>query len=469
MRALDKAILRILLRTPAKDAEPEIIDGGKGSGNWGHAGRPGLVGGSGKGGGKAFRVESKETKSGFIGLQRAKAFRSIANNARAYAGDYRSFVHSLSYEQQEQIKTQYKASGTTESISEYTKRLQAIMAARPAEKWKEKNKPVTGRDISMTYRYNPKSSKFDDEIEDVIHTQGFDGVPKIVSQAEFDKITAANPQMPVLFRSYSAPDADTLQVYDEMLEHGEWYVDCSTGGAQYGQGMYCAGVYGENKNFKHALGEMKHYRSLNEEKIAGNLAEPLLSEVKQKYTDEGRSVVWDNDEYKYRVYDKDGNAVATFEFNDYGGYVAVSKGNEKSLRDEIPPDGATFLLNGYVEAKREGDEITFLTTGETRSLNSADWSPMWHYTWTYDYDLIGSGKPVSSTRMMTLDPNAKIITWDDAKKLRENSAHGHADLGVIAAMYGYDAINAEGHGLSDSYTVVLNRTKLILSEQRVRV
>ena len=41
------------------------------------------------------------------------------------------------------------------------------------------------------------------------------------------------------------------------------------------------------------------------------------------------------------------------------------------------------------------------------------------------------------------------------------------DTGTAMALKGYDAINAEGHGKSDSYTVVLNRTKLILNEQRV--
>ena len=38
------------------------------------------------------------------------------------------------------------------------------------------------------------------------------------------------------------------------------------------------------------------------------------------------------------------------------------------------------------------------------------------------------------------------------------------DLGSYAAMKGYDAINAEGHGKSGSYTVILNRTKLIIKE-----
>ena len=61
MRAFDKAIFRWLLKTPARDEEPEVVndpdaeDGGPGSGNWGHRGRPGLRGGSGKGGGAQYR------------------------------------------------------------------------------------------------------------------------------------------------------------------------------------------------------------------------------------------------------------------------------------------------------------------------------------------------------------------------------------------------------------------------------
>ena len=37
--------------------------------------------------------------------------------------------------------------------------------------------------------------------------------------------------------------------------------------------------------------------------------------------------------------------------------------------------------------------------------------------------------------------------------------------GELAALLGYDAINAEGHGQSGSYTVILNRTKTIFKKQ----
>lgn len=40
----------------------------------------------------------------------------------------------------------------------------------------------------------------------------------------------------------------------------------------------------------------------------------------------------------------------------------------------------------------------------------------------------------------------------------------NADLGTLAAELGYDAINATGHGESGSYTVILNRTKVILQK-----
>ena len=41
------------------------------------------------------------------------------------------------------------------------------------------------------------------------------------------------------------------------------------------------------------------------------------------------------------------------------------------------------------------------------------------------------------------------------------------DTGAFAALLGYDAINAEGHGASGSYTVILNRTKCIFLDDSI--
>ena len=62
------------------------IDGGAGSGNWGHVGRPGKRGGSGKGGGKQNRTGSKETGFSSAAKERAKSKASGASSNPDPAG-----------------------------------------------------------------------------------------------------------------------------------------------------------------------------------------------------------------------------------------------------------------------------------------------------------------------------------------------------------------------------------------------
>ena len=205
---------------------------------------------------------------------------------------------------------------------------------------------VVAEGKDLTGIWQRRENQFDFAIEDVMAAQGFDGLPRVVSKEEFEAaVKAANGgQGFIAQRTYSASDQETLDMYRDMLYNGKWYVDCGTGGAQYGQGMYCAADY--NGQLTSGIkAEMQHYIELN-----------------------------------------------------------VSRGNTLS----------------YVET-------------------------------------------------LTLDPSAKIISYDDLfKRAQENDAWAimsqgrTTDLGVFAAVLGYDAINAEGHGESGSYTVVLNRTKLII-------
>lgn len=95
---------------------------------------------------------------------------------------------------------------------------------------------VDGKDISNTWERRP--DKFAFSIEDVLDAQGFDGLPRVISKEEFDR--AVKESKFIAQRTYSAPDQQTLDAYREQLYSGKWYVDCSNGGAQYGQGMYCA-------------------------------------------------------------------------------------------------------------------------------------------------------------------------------------------------------------------------------------
>ena len=628
------------------------IDGGPGSGNFGHAGRPGKVGGSGKGGGSSYRTQT--SKGSYIGVQKAKAFKSIAKQARS-ARDVKAFVKSLSKEQYYQLTMQYHNSGTKEDIWPYTERLMNVMKKQKWDKPPE-NKVVDGKDLTEkhvkffgdTGKYNdPVTGQVvDEEIEDAMSKQGFLGFPKVVSQEEFDEITKEHPEMPLLYRSYTGRDAEQTQDYDDQLERGEWYVDCSKGGAQYGQGMYCAGVYQQEPLYRWddpAL-DTTHWDLTVFTDARGNGfvtsvdvdpadADDLYAGVPYLvFNDDGtRSMLkMDDDSYLWTdmntgaIYDDEkaneiimrAKKIYECKEQDLGIYAdANDKERKESIKGAMnemrhyrrnsariakenaipePPEGKERVSDGdkhyYYDMKnmkafdtampKDGAIIAIMNPRDPKFFAKYGAS-LWKVHRGYLIGLNDTGissnplklsqvepyeewaevegecdklniDPVSSTRMMTLDPSAKIITYQEirdyknkgyeirqaarekayreqyefckgkpegvqelfdlyangnslneeqmkkamtlkkehpeivseAAKLIERmnaekdksiqEAHKydklmHMDEGVLATLLGYDAINAEGHGESNSYTVVLNRTKLIISEQRVDV
>ena len=254
-------------------------DGGPGSGNFGHKGRPGKVGGSAKeetgqstGSEKLTTAsspidepfdfweftedESKEqerrdaeaAQKAFEKLSESYHMKGIVDAAKAHKGDYKGFVKAMTPGQRDALRVQHRASGSKEYFPDYVKRMQKMLT-EVEDVPDPENKVVDGKDITGTYTYMGKESsdkagteEIDTEIEDVLHQQGFDGVPKVVPKEEFDKIAEEHPEMPILIRAFTAENAETLQKYNDDLERGFFYVDCGTGGADYGQGMYCAGV-----------------------------------------------------------------------------------------------------------------------------------------------------------------------------------------------------------------------------------
>lgn len=196
-----------------------------------------------------------------------------------------------------------------------------------------------GQDITGTWKRDKKAYEFG--IVDVMHAQGFDGLPKLVGKDEFEK--AVQQSKFVAQRTYSAKSEDVLKGYRDKLYNGEWYVDCSDGGSIYGQGMYCASDY-KGKLSSGIDKEMKYYQKMHE--------------------------------------------------------------------------------------KTRGNNI--------------------HYTETF-----------------TLDPSAKIADYYELDEVYEKSKKLQKkfdDIGTYAAALGYDAIKVDGRGRSGSYTVVLNRTKVIFEE-----
>lgn len=101
------------------------IDGGPGSGNYGHAGRPGKVGGSAKGsGGSIMRAGNKE--SGYTSFARHKEFKGIREAARN-APNVTKFLNSLTEDQVDALIEQYTACGTNEDSEEYERRFFKMM------------------------------------------------------------------------------------------------------------------------------------------------------------------------------------------------------------------------------------------------------------------------------------------------------------------------------------------------------
>lgn len=281
------------------------------------------------------------------------------------------------------------------------------------KKRKEAAGVVDGKDILSTWKR--RESEFDFEIEDVINAQGFDGKPRIVDADEFDRaVKAANGGNGFIAqRTYSAPDQETLDEYRKMLYEGKWYVDCSTGGSQYGQGMYCAADY-TGKLSDGIKEEMQHYISLNESRGAEH------AYVETMTLDPSAKII--------RYADID----AEFARAEADSFLGVVKKANPRLTD------------------REAAAVV-RECGGTRSGSTFKLAKSWEREDPDGYDAF-------------IEAQGKA--WDKYKDAIEEVRLATASLddGSKAAAMGYDAINAEGHGASGSYTVILNRTKLIIRE-----
>lgn len=340
---------------------------------------------------------------------------------------------------------------------------------------------VQGEDITGTWQR--RLDEFAFEIEDVINAQGFDGLPRLMDPEDFDK--AVKESGFIAQRSYSATGQDTLDSYRDMLYNGKFYVDCSTGGAQYGQGMYCAADYTGTLT-DGIKEEMQHYRKLNEER-QGNTQRDYAQEL---YLQEVKKVSIPIDE-KYRE-------ALTDEFG-ITDHWTKGKPERQYVKDWIEnnPDEAKRLKKELEEGQRRGVE----KGTEIEKMSKEEFKQKFP-----------NKVPISYTETFTLTPDAKIITYNEleqertygkieqriyesmegtlsppqAKIIREwiksdgeiniqdkktleiaQDIEERAEIlmaqdpGAYAAMLGYDAINAENHGDSGSYTVILNRTKCI--------
>ena len=318
------------------------------------------------------------------------------------------------------------------------------------EEREERSKVVDGKDISG--EWHRRESEFDFEIEDVMDAQGFDGLPQIVDRETFDK--AVEDSGFIAQRTYSAPDQETLDAYRDQLYNGKWYVDCSTGGAQYGQGMYCAADY-NGKLTNGIKEEMAHYQELGKGRTEAAAWEAQVKSMTSNdfngsYYLHGKTVTEDEARV-FTTLKSDGNLT-----------IYKLSQEDRAIAEGLQRDGRWTSMSFVLEDKEDAFRFSYKGNYYTETFTlSPDAKIVKYNDVSFEKDAI-----VGKIRREAIDRAVK--TGESVKEiLRENKEYMQyrdMDVGAYAALKGYDAINAEGHGQSGSYTVILNRTKCIFLE-----
>lgn len=306
------------------------------------------------------------------------------------------------------------------------------------------HKVVNGKNVLD--KWKRREGKFDFEIEDVINFQGFDGLPRIVDEKEFEKLVKQSKF--IAQRIYSANTQEILDAYRDQLYNGKWYVDCGTGGAQYGQGMYCAADWDGilSKGIKE---EMKHYRELNEKR--GN---PF--EYTETFTlDESAKAI--NYDKLVRLQKSESGSVENYE---QSRFLVENVINNKELTEVEK----SFLFHAFDEA---------MITDKLSLEDIEKYDKIYNENVYNNKNEFPNNLAIKKQRMKIKSKLSGILGIDSIEEYIEEMVKKSSyvppenilkdmDIGSYAVLRGYDVINAEGHGESGSYTIILNRTKLVI-------
>lgn len=340
-------------------------------------------------------------------------------------------------------------------------------------------KAVTGSDVTSTYK-----GKLD--IESVLHAQGYDGLPKIVNRKTFDD--AVKKSKFIAQRAYTATSKEVLDAYRDMLFNGKWYISCDVGGAQYGKGMYCAADYEGNitegmKNeaahyadraFTHAIDTAKLVTrdTFTNDPITKDfdLTDDEISVFRKSLIDTKHPTAnFSADEKK--VYRKLKNSGKLFHMtNAYFAQQAKVLNNKSEYCANVEtftltPD-AKIVSYDEISKLRNKDRLTMCVDLLRKAYQGKDDKYAKMYCDYYD-----PSSSLDKRRAVVEIYNSDPSKFSDVeKKYAEIQRQVSEDCPVLnpysetsqyAALKGYDAINAEGHGQSGSYTIILNRTKCL--------
>ena len=204
------------------------------------------------------------------------------------------------------------------------------------------------------------------------------------------------------------------------MYRGKWYVDCASGGADYGQGMYTASVF-DTELSRWIQNEMEHYQEV-------------------------------------------GNRRAYFEFENMV-KKSLTKSELEAAVDFRSLGIKEQALDAFVKLAHYGDDLSLLSASEREAFETLYGDKMSILNKAAKAikkeKMKGYQDPVSFVETLTLDKSAKIISYEDALSLRSRANKSDTDIGEFAAMLGYDAISVPKGTGGEAYTVILNRTKVI--------
>lgn len=304
-------------------------------------------------------------------------------------------------------------------------------------------RPVNGKDISKTYNG-------DGSMADVLRTQGFDGLPQVVGQEEFDKAVAESSF--IAQRVYVATSQEVLDAYRDSLYDGEWYVECTEGGSTFGKGMYT--VSDDKGELTEDLQEhIAHYRY--------KYLEYKPEDEQFSYTETmtlapgAKTISYDELDKRWR------NEFDYLHEQDLikEGEAKVKSDLENEVKERFGQQGQD-IIKWY---KEEEEKITYADPDASAKFNRLyaehrkrmevfpEKEREEFFTMVYDNGWL------LRERFREYQRNY----FKEANELREK----YKDRNAYAAACGYDAVTVR-HGTGYGYTVILNRSKVILLDGR---
>ena len=242
-------------------------------------------------------------------------------------------------------------------------------------------------------------------IDEVVEKQGFNGLPTIINdENELKKLTNADTLLGE--RTIRANKLEDFEKFKDDLLNNRFYINCATGGAQYGQGMYFAGDYTKGKikadKWQHEIDQYSGNAPFQKTywlTLDKNIKKIDVNDIKKEY---GKQAI----KKLEKVWSKEKMTILK---NEYYGTIGYDSNNTK-------PTGESY--EKYVELFRK-------------------------------YKQQGKLKELRQIEDEVVDFLSK-------------------DVGVMATEMGYDMIEAKGHGTTGSYNVLLNRTKLIIIDKDIK-